>query len=33
VYADGNIVMVWIDPASGAAVPLPDAIRRACSSA
>jgi acyl-CoA thioester hydrolase len=30
VYADGNIVMVWIDPASGAAVPLPDAIRGAC---
>lgn len=32
VYADGNIVMVWVDPASGAAVPLPDAIRAACSS-
>lgn len=31
VYADGNIVMVWIDPASGAAVALPEAIRDACS--
>lgn len=30
VYADGNIVMVWIDPATGASVPLPDAIRKAC---
>lgn len=31
VYADGNVVMVWIDPATGASVPLPDAIRKACS--
>jgi acyl-CoA thioester hydrolase len=31
VYADGNVVMVWIDPATGASVPLPDAIRAACS--
>jgi acyl-CoA thioester hydrolase len=30
VYADGNVVMVWVDPASGASVPLPDAIRKAC---
>jgi acyl-CoA thioester hydrolase len=30
VYAEGNVVMVWIDPASGASVPLPDAIRNAC---
>lgn len=30
-YADGNIVMVWVDPPSGAAVPLPEAIRNACS--
>lgn len=30
VYADGNVVMVWVDPASGASVPLPDAIRNAC---
>ncbi|HEX5960223.1 MAG TPA: thioesterase family protein [Rhodanobacteraceae bacterium] len=32
VYAEGEVVMVWIDPATGAAVPLPDAIRNACSS-
>jgi acyl-CoA thioester hydrolase len=32
VYADGNVVMVWVDPATGASVPLPDAIRNACSS-
>jgi acyl-CoA thioester hydrolase len=31
VYADGNVVMVWVDPATGASVPLPDAIRNACS--
>ncbi len=30
VYADGNVVMVWVDPASGASVPLPAAIRTAC---
>ena len=30
VYADGNVVMVWVDPATGASVPLPDAIRNAC---
>ena len=30
VYAEGNVVMVWIDPTTGAAVPLPDAIRKAC---
>jgi acyl-CoA thioester hydrolase len=29
VYANGNVVMVWIDPATGASVPLPDAIRNA----
>jgi acyl-CoA thioester hydrolase len=29
VYADGNVVMVWVDPATGASVPLPDAIRAA----
>ncbi|MBU6417101.1 MAG: acyl-CoA thioesterase [Xanthomonadaceae bacterium] len=29
VYADGNVVMVWVDPASGASVRLPDAIRAA----
>jgi len=31
VYADGNVVMVWVDPATGASVRLPDAIRAACS--
>ncbi|HVU81271.1 MAG TPA: thioesterase family protein [Rhodanobacteraceae bacterium] len=31
VYADGNVVMVWVDPATGASVPLPEAIRNACS--
>ena len=31
IYADGNVVMVWVDPATGASVPLPDAIRNACS--
>jgi len=30
VYADGEVVMVWIDPASGRSVPLPAAIRGAC---
>ena len=30
IHADGNIVMVWIDPATGRSVALPDAIRRAC---
>lgn len=30
LYADGEVVMVWIDPASGRSVPLPDAIRAAC---
>jgi len=30
VYADGDVVMVWIDPASGRPVPLPAAIRAAC---
>lgn len=29
VYADGNVVMVWVDPANGASVPLPEAIRDA----
>ena len=31
MYADGNVVMVWVDPATGASVPLPEAIRAACS--
>jgi acyl-CoA thioester hydrolase len=31
-FADGEVVMVWIDPASGRSVPLPPAIRAACQS-
>ena len=27
LHADGNVVMVWIDRASGRPVPLPDAVR------
>jgi acyl-CoA thioester hydrolase len=30
VYADGNVVMVWVDPVTGASVALPGAIRDAC---
>ena len=33
LYADGETVMVWIDPATGSSVPLPAAIRDACQSA
>lgn len=29
VYADGDVVMVWVDPATGASVSLPKAIRDA----
>jgi acyl-CoA thioester hydrolase len=29
IYADGSVVMVWVDPATGASVPLPQAIRGA----
>jgi len=32
VYADGEAVMVWIQPETGRPVPLPDAIRRAAQS-
>ncbi len=32
LYADGEMVMVWIDPAAGSSVPLPAAIRSACQS-
>lgn len=32
VYADGEAVMVWIDPASGRSIPLPDAVRAAIQS-
>ena len=28
-YADGHVVMVWIDRASGRPVPLPEAVRKA----
>lgn len=31
LYADGNVVMVWVDPATGASVALPEAIRKICS--
>jgi acyl-CoA thioester hydrolase len=31
IFADGNSVLVWVDPQSGKPVALPDAIRRACS--
>ena len=30
LYSDGQTVLVWIDTASGKAVALPEAIRRAC---
>ena len=30
LYADGNVVMVWIDKARGQASPLPEAVRLAC---
>ncbi|HEX7917337.1 thioesterase family protein [Rudaea sp.] len=30
LYMDGNVVMVWIDPATGRSTPLPEAIRTAC---
>ena len=29
LYCDGNVVMVWMDTATGMPVPLPEAIRRA----
>jgi acyl-CoA thioester hydrolase len=28
-YCDGNVVLDWLDPATGKPVPLPEAIRRA----
>src|SRR3546814_17889199 len=28
VYADGHVVMVWLDPASGRPTPLPEVVRR-----
>lgn len=33
LYCDGHVVMVWIDRDSGAAAPLPVAVREACSEA
>jgi acyl-CoA thioester hydrolase len=30
LYCDGHVVMVWMDPASGKSVPLPDVVREAC---
>ena len=30
LYCDGEVVMVWMDPATGRSVPLPQAIRDAC---
>ena len=30
LYCDGDVVMVWVDPATGKPVPLPDAVRREC---
>ncbi len=30
LYGDGSVVMVWADPASGASVALPAAVRRTC---
>lgn len=29
LYGDGNVVMVWMDPATGTPVPLPETIRQA----
>ncbi|MEO8672973.1 MAG: thioesterase family protein [Tahibacter sp.] len=31
LHSDGNVVMVWIEPATGRSVPLPDSICKACS--
>jgi len=31
LYADGHVVLVWIAPDSGRSLPLPPALRRACS--
>ena len=29
LYSDGETVMVWVDPATGKSVPLPEAVRTA----
>ena len=31
LYCDGNVVLVWIDRATGQAAPLPTAVRASCS--
>ena len=31
LYSDASVVMVWVDPASARSVPLPKAVRAACS--
>ncbi|RUL79850.1 acyl-CoA thioesterase [Dyella choica] len=33
LYCDGHVVMVWMDPATGKSVPLPQALREAASQA
>lgn len=33
LYADGNVVMVWIDKHGGQAAPLPESVRVACARA
>lgn len=30
LYSDGNVVVVWMDTRTGRSVPLPEAIRAAC---
>lgn len=30
LYSDGNVVLVWVDPATGKPVALPAAVRDAC---
>lgn len=32
LYCDGHVVMVWMSPVSGRAMPLPEAIRRSAES-
>lgn len=32
LYATGSAKLVWIDKAAGRSIPLPEAVRRACSS-
>jgi acyl-CoA thioester hydrolase len=30
LYSDGNVVVVWIDTATGKSAPIPDVVRDAC---